>query len=159
MAFDELGRHDDAEAPLRHALSLSPHSHSNKVRLASVLHALGRNEEALVHVKEVVAKDSPDATTLAETARLLKSLGETERALKNARIARTKLMAELGTTPNDCELLDWLANVHGTLGEWDEAERRQRQTMTLQPTEYRALELADTLTERQRWNEARDAFR
>lgn len=124
-ALDRAGRSHEAEQIYRRAVEHSP------TPMISLLHRLGRHDEAIAAAEEQFRKAPDEPHRYATLARSLQRGGKTGRALELFRKAAERMVAErpAGDAQSLCLAGDWFQNA----GETKEAERCYRSALAANP--------------------------
>ena len=132
MKVSGRGDHAAAAALLRDVIQKRADLPLAYDRLAFVLRAGGRLDEAIAVLEQAASKGFADAPALVTLGTLLQEAGRLDRAL-------AVLQAAIGLNQDDLEARNRLATTYARMGRFDEAEREFKAVLALDPQSAEGL--------------------
>ena len=151
--FSQLGRNEEALAPLQKAAALSPEDADVHNNLGYILQDLGRSEEAALSCRRAVALQPDFAMALNNMGNALQSLGQLDAAAASYRRA-------LENDPDSAMAYSNFGAALRSLGRFEEAVAICRRALEIQPDFAMAHNnLGNSLKELGQLEEAVDSYR
>jgi len=148
----QLGRHTEALAPMRQAVTLSPQDASAHNNLGNVLLALGKLDEAKASFQQALTINPRFAVAhynLGNAFKDMRKLGEAEASYQRA----------IEIEPAYADAHNNLGSIFGQIGKVDEAEASYRQALHINPNLVSAHNnLGGVLIDSERFEEAQVAY-
>lgn len=153
LTWFQVRHWQDGISLFQHAVDVTSENYVARFNLASLLHARGKDGEAVAQLREVVRIRPYFATAHAELGQLLAKQGQAEEALR-------ELQAAVRLKPDDADAHYRLGSALGALGRADQAAAEFSETIRLQPGNADAhYNLGIALAVREKLQEAAGEFR